>query len=460
MSGGMLRLSSLRTRLILVSGVIFAVALAASALGLVAIFSRQYEARIDRELETYAGQLVAALTFAPDGSASLARDLADPRFSEPLSGLYWMVVVPEAGAESRQVLRSRSLWDAGLDLPADDLATGTVHRHELPGPTGTPLIVRERLVVHPSPAGPRRLRVAVAVAAAEIEAARRDYTLAILPSLGLLGLALLAAAAAQAVIGLRPLSRLARDVAAVGAGRARQLPEDQADEVMPLVRAVNELLREQENAIAHARARASDLAHGLKTPLTVLASLGERLRRAGQHEAASDVDALGAEMRRQIDHQLALARIRSRAEIAAGEPSALAPAVEAVVKTLRQTPRGEEIEWSLDVAPDAAFRIDRADLTELLGNLIENAFKWATSRVTVRTLDDPSVLEIADDGPGMAPEDAERAFGRGVRLDERRPGHGLGLSIVAEICAANGIDITTARAADGGLAIRLSQSGP
>ncbi|AXS41780.1 HAMP domain-containing sensor histidine kinase [Breoghania sp. L-A4] len=386
----------------------------------------------------------------------LTRDLADPRFAQPLSGLYWMISVHQRG----QVLRSRSLWDDTLDLPSDDLEPGAVHRHRLDGPGGTPLIVREQRVQHPSPQGARSLRVAVAIEAAEIEDARRDYALAILPSLGLLAAALIAAAVAQAFVGLRPLRRLERDVAAVRSGATRQLPVDHPDEVMPLVTAVNDLLQEQEKAIDHARARAADLAHGLKTPLTVLRALGQRLRRGGEEGAADDIEAIGADMRRQVEHQLVLTRIRTRSDGRAGEPCPLGETIDRLVRTLRQTPAGEAVVWQVDVPATASFRIDRSDLTEMLGNLLENAVKWTTSRIAVRVREEgrATVLEITDDGPGMPPEQAEQAFRRGVRLDERRPGHGLGLSIVSEICAANGIDVTTAPAEGGrGLLVRLTQ---
>lgn len=449
------RPSSLRARLLLFSGLIFVVALAASAFGLIAIFTRQYEARIDRELDTYVTQIVAAVAFQPDGTVRLARDLADPRFAQPLSGLYWSLTATDTG----QALRSRSLWDATLDLPADELSTGAVHRHQIAGPAGDPLIVHERLVMHPSPAGPRPLRVAVAIDAAEVTRARWDYALAILPSLGLLALALIAAAAVQAYVGLKPLRRLTDEVSRVRTGAARRLTADQPDEVMPLVGAVNDLLEDQEKAIEHARARASDLAHGLKTPLTVMATLASRLRRDGAEKSAEDLEHLGSDMWRQIEHQLVLARIRTRAHGRAAGATALAPQVERIVAALRQTPLGGALAWQVTIPPDAVFAIDRSDLLELLGNLLDNATKWATSRIDIRAVEhgDRAVLEIADDGPGMSEKEAASAFRRGVRLDEQQAGHGLGLSIVEEICHANDIEVSLHPAPEGGLVARLEQ---
>ncbi|PTW59721.1 signal transduction histidine kinase [Breoghania corrubedonensis] len=448
--------SSLRARLLVFSAVIVVAALALSAFGLIAIFTRQYETRIDAELDTFITQLVAAVSIDAQGTVELDRDLADPRFSQPLSGLYWSITATGSG----QVLRSRSLWDATLPLPSDELSTGAPHRHEIVGPGREKLIVRERLVTHPAPSGAIGLRVAVAIDAGEIAEARRDYTLAILPSLALLALALIAAAAIQTYVGLRPLRRLERDVAKIRDGRAQTLPGNQPDEVMPLIDAVNDLLGDQEKAISHARARAADLAHGLKTPLTVLASLAARLRREGAEAAAGDIETVASDMRRQIEHQLVLARIRTRAHGRSAARTELRPQIDRLVRTLKQTPDGEALDWQIAVKPGATLAIDVADLLELLGNLLDNAVKWATHRIEISMpeADGLNVLEIADDGPGMSEEDLTHAFRRGVRLDEHRPGHGFGLAIVEEICEANGIAVTLRRRGEGGLAVRLEQA--
>ncbi|MEI2385060.1 HAMP domain-containing sensor histidine kinase [Breoghania sp. JC706] len=453
---GGLRPSSLRARLLVFSAAIVVAALALSAVGLIAIFTRQYEARIDAELDTFITQLVAGVAVDAQGTVRLDREPADPRFSRPLSGLYWSITV----TGTRQVLRSRSLWDATLSLPPDELSTGLPHRHEVTGPGREKLIVRERLVTHPGPAGAVALRVAVAIDAGEVADAQRDYTLAILPSLALLALALIMAAAVQTYVGLRPLRRLERDVARIRAGRAQTVPRDQPDEVMPLVDAVNDLLADQEKAITHARARAADLAHGLKTPLTVLASLAARLRREGAGPVADDIDAVSGDMRRQIEHQLVLARIRTRAQGRSAARIELKPQIDRLVRTLKQTPAGGVLDWKIAVEPDATLAIEVADLMELLGNLFENATKWAEQRIEVRakTARNGTVVEISDDGPGMSEEDMAHAFRRGVRLDEQRPGHGFGLAIVEEICEANAIAVTLHQRQGGGLTVRLEQA--
>ncbi|MDJ0931917.1 HAMP domain-containing sensor histidine kinase [Breoghania sp.] len=293
--------------------------------------------------------------------------------------------------------------------------------------------------------------------------ARRDYAIAILPSLGLLALALIAAAAIQTYAGLRPLRRLERDVANIRKGRTTKVPGNQPDEVMPLVEAVNDLLADQEKAIAHARTRAADLAHGLKTPLTVLTSLAARLRREGGTAAADDLDSVAADdMRRQIEHQLVLARIRTGAQTRSAAHTILRPQVERIVHTLQQTPDRNVLDWQIEIGTGAIFTIDTADLMELLGNLLENEVKWAQRKIIVatQTADGRIALEISDDGPGMSEEAMIRAFRRGVRLDEQRPGHGLGLAIAEEICSTNGIDIILRRNAQGGLTVRLEQEQP
>ena len=197
---------SLRLRLLAMALLSIAGALVISGVGLVFLFQRHVEKRIDSELETDVRQIAGSIVFGPTGAFTLSRPLADPRFEQPLSGLYWQV----ADEASGQALRSRSLWDARLALPPDELNPSSVHRHLLPGPGHATLIVRERAVTFTTGGETRTLRIAVAIDSADVGAASRAFAGELAPSLALLGLALLFAAWLQVRVGLRPLEAMRR----------------------------------------------------------------------------------------------------------------------------------------------------------------------------------------------------------------------------------------------------------
>ncbi|MBX6322495.1 MAG: HAMP domain-containing histidine kinase [Rhodospirillaceae bacterium] len=446
---------SLRLRLLLASTASIVLALVLAGVGLVALFGRHVERRIDDELGTYIRQLAGHLDFAPDGTIVLSADPVDPRFDEPLSGLYWQIQEDTTG----QRLRSRSLWDFVLPLPTDALATGVIHRHELAGPGGARLVVQERPVVYPAPGGPRTLRIAVAVDAASLAAARADFARDLVPALAALALFLCFAAWAQVWFGLRPLEAVRRGIGAVRTRAQRRLEGRFPDEIMPLVNEVNALLAAQEQAMERARHRAADLAHGLKTPLTVVLSDAEKLRRRGEGELATELEDIARAMQRHIDRELARARVA--ADLArAGVAADLAAVVEAVVATLRRTPRGAGLDWSLSLPRPCPVAVDGADLTEMVGNLLDNAAKWARGGVDVTAEAaaeaEGIALSVADDGPGVPAERIDALGRRGVRLDEQTPGTGMGLAIVRDIAAAYGGGLALRNRPEGGLRVTLT----
>ncbi|MGM0585246.1 MAG: sensor histidine kinase, partial [Pseudomonadota bacterium] len=256
-----MRRGSLRLRLAAIGAVAVLVALTAAAFGLARLFEQHVERRAAAELSAHLDQLVAGLERDAQGRLTLARRPADPRFQAPLSGLYWQI-----GPADEAALRSRSLWDSALPLPADPL-DGAEHRHRLAGPGGAPLLVLERRVTLPPRLGGEAVRVAVAVERREIEVAAEAFLRDMLPYLGLLALALSLAGWAQLSVGLRPLRRVGERVAAVRSGRAARLGEAFPQEVRPLAAQVDDLIAAREAEAERARRRAADLAHGLKTPL-------------------------------------------------------------------------------------------------------------------------------------------------------------------------------------------------
>lgn len=448
---------SLRLRLFLAAVLAVGIALLIAGFLLVQLFDRHVTRRVDDELEAYLRQLSGTVEFRADGSFFLARELADARFDEPYSGLYWQIEDDKTG----QILSSRSLWDTRIPLNGDVLDLGSIHHHSLPGPNGTTLRVLERSIAFDLPKGSHALRMAVAIDDGEIATARRAFAADLGPSLAVLGAVLLAAIWLQISIGLRPLEAIRRGVQAIRSGQTGRLAHDFPSEVRPLVDEVNDLLDAQEESLAKARARATDLAHGLKTPLTVLQTDAERLRENGQAEIAYELETLAASMRRHIDQELARTRIRG-AESAAAAVSPLAMTIERVVHTLQRTPQGEALDWTIDVPADLQVAMDTHDLTEMLGNILDNACKWAGATVTIsaRLEADNARISITDDGPGVPEMALPTLARRGVRLDEKKPGSGIGLAIVQDIVSACHGSLNFANNATGGFRVTLTLPVP
>ena len=336
-------------------------------------------------------------------------------------------------------------------MPSDSLAGAEVHEHTIAGPGRSSLLVVERSIMLPANLGGDTVRVAVAVDRAEIHAAGLAFAADLMPSLALLAAFLLAASWAQVAVGLRPLDAVRRRLHAVRWGREARLGTAFPDEVRPLAAEVDHLLDAQEAAIAQARTRAADLAHGLKTPLTILASDAEELRTRGEAGIADEITAVTDGMRRHVERELARARAGTRLRGAAEQP--VRPVVDQVLAVLRRTPRGQSLHWEIEVAQDLAAPIDAQDLAEILGNLGENAVKWAASRVRITGRNDDGAVTICveDDGPGVPDDQIGTVLARGGRLDEAQPGSGLGLAIVSDLAEAYRGSLAVGRSPLGGL---------
>jgi signal transduction histidine kinase len=441
----------------LVAGGIVAilVALTIAGAGLTVLFERHVTRTIADDLDIHLKQLLAGIDVDPQGNLVMSRPPADPRFADPLSGLYWQL-----SDDRGQLLRSRSLWDTTLKLPADELAAGDLHHHEVVGPGQARLLVAERIVL--LTVGDRRVPVRVAVAAdlARVEAVTSDFAKDLAIALGLLGLVLAIATSIQVGLGLRPLAALRRGVADIRSGRRQHLPAAVPAEVRSLVEEVNALLDGQEKEIERSRSRAADLAHGLKTPLAALAADAARLRERGEAAIAQDIEAVGDAMSRHVDRELARARVRGAVRRRAGVSTALAPLVQSLIATLARTPAGARVAFEPRIADSVQIPLDRTDLAEVLGNLLENAARHATAKVLISaSLADGPSIAIEDDGPGIAPEQRQRMLERGARLDERGDGAGLGLAIVQDVLGAYGWRLDLAQSELGGLKTTLAPDG-
>lgn len=438
---------SLRLRLIGAAALGVALALAISGVVLARLFTQHVEARADAELTTHLNQIVAALEIAPDGKVQVAVSPADPRFDKPGSGLYWQIV-----HDAATVLRSRSLWDTVLTLPDDNLPQGAIHRHAVKGPDGSPLITLERGLVIGPDASPVPVRLTVALDRREIADAEAGFRAVLFRSLLVLGLALLAALWLQVQVGLRPLAALRRALNHVREGVRPRIEGGFPTEVQPLVHDMNALLDRERRNIERARERASDLAHGFKTPLTVLSAVTRELVDQGRADTAREIEAQVDIMSRHVQRELALARTVGSATV--GRVAVpVRPVVERIIKALRRIASDRDLVWQIDIDEDARFPGDENDLLEVVGNLVENAAKWAATRVSIRAsaIGDGLRLAVADDGPGIPSGAEEEVLRRGRRLDEAADGSGLGLSIVTKMVETYGGSITLGRAAIGGL---------
>jgi signal transduction histidine kinase len=437
---------SLRLRLFALAVAVMVVAMVAAGFGLTALFTRHLERRVGQELDTHLQLLAGGLRVDDAGVLSLVREPADPRFSRVLGGLYWQI----GDAASGRKLVSRSLWDGVLELPRDELSNGAVHTHETTGPAGTRLLVHEREILVTANSVEHKFRISVAIDRTEISQLGIGFARDLVPALGILGAVLLLGFGFQVGAGLRPLGMVQDALSAVRSGRARRLQIDVPREVEPLVSEVNSLLEAQENEMIRARDRAADLAHGLKTPLTALSTSIQRLRARGEIELADEIDGQTQRIRRHIERELARARVRHGRPITR---ASVAACVEAIVRTLALTPDGERLKFEQHLPLDMSVAVDADDLNEILGNLIENATRHARILVCIRAVSSETQVNISveDDGEGLSDESRAKALLRGVRLDRKGNGAGLGLAIAQDIVVAYGGELELSKSPLGGL---------
>jgi signal transduction histidine kinase len=451
-----MRWASLRLRLVAGGMIAILVALGVAGAGLVLLFQRHVSRTMAADLDVHLRQLLAGIDVGPDGRLVITRQPADPRFDEPLSGLYWQVT-----DDRNRMLRSRSLWDTTLRLPPDEPGPSEVHQHEVAGPGDARVLVAERGVL--MTAGDRRIRVRAAVAsdlsraAIAVKAFAKDLSVA----LGLLALVLAIATSIQVSLGLRPLALLRRGISEIRAGHRKHLPAAVPSEVRPLVEEVNALLDAQEREIARSRGRAADLAHGFKTPLAALIADAGRLRERGDDKMAQDIEAVADAMSRHVDRELALARLRSDARGTGAAVTELSPLVSSLLATLARTTHGERILFERSIPEGLRIPLDRTDLAEVLGNLLENAARHARARVRIAAIADPLSVIVEDDGEGIPEEQIVRVLQRGGRLDEQGAGAGLGLAIVQDVLEAYGWRPQVARSDLGGARVTIKPgTGP
>jgi signal transduction histidine kinase len=436
--------NSLRLRLLLGASLALGLTLIIAGASLYLLFQRYVEQVASQQLQNHFVQLAADISIDSQGKVQSRSSLSDPRFQKPYGGLYWQI-----NEENAAPLRSRSLWD--FTLAKSSLPDGTVHI--INGPENSRLFALEKhIILQDQKQMPRPVDVTVAIDRAEIDHTLDGFGFELAAGLALLFAALLAASFLQTIIGLGPLEALRRGVETITAGRAAKLEGKYPSEVEPLAKELNALLQARENELARARFRAGNLAHGLKTPLTVMSAVADELAAKGKSNIAQEIRDGAEQMRVLVERELARARMASGQAV---QLTPIAPIVARMFNALKHTTDNNALRWHAAIPPDAAFPLEPSDLLELVGNLLDNARKWAKSQIFVSFND--GILNFDDDGPGVPDDQMQAIQTRGVRLDENVAGSGLGLGIVRDLCETYGLDLTIKRSSLGGLSVSVSR---
>jgi signal transduction histidine kinase len=448
-----MRTNSLALRLFLWAAAWTLVILIITGFALSTLYRHAVERAFDRRLDVYLRTLVADVASPEEGGDKFPQSIGEPLFELPLSGWYWQVT--RVDAKKPEVRSSRSLWDSVLPHLGNDKAALT---EPLEGYVQGPEDQRLRLVER------------------KIDEEMRSFDRAVSAIFAALTLALLVTTALQVRFGLAPLTRISQSLAAIRSGRAERLEGEFPVEIAPLARETNALLEANREIVERARTHVGNLAHALKTPLSVI--VNEAAARADD-PLAQKVSEQAAIMRDQVARQLERARIAARPTVV-GTLTDVSPVVSALARTMQKIHRDRDIAIAVDAPVHAYFRGEQQDLEEMIGNLVDNGCKWARSRVAIEVVVNGTAgggeqsqkigagangesarvfVIVDDDGPGLSPVEREQVATRGRRLDETKPGSGLGLSIVVELAGLYNGALTLGTAPIGGLRAELALPG-
>ncbi len=444
-------LASLTGRLLVSAFIWSSAALAIGGVVLSFAFRSYVLTDVDKRLELLLDTLVGISEVSPTGEFQFNQSLADQRFMTPYSGWYWQV-----SEENMQPLRSRSLWDFALDANHEQRSFA-LRYVVMAGPDGQTLRVAEHDIILPE--ADRVFHYQIATDMAEVQTAIDRFNWLLFSALAVILLAVTLSLVVQVSYGLGPLRRIRRDLADVRAGRSAKLgtadegkmPED----LKPLVDEINGLIDQNDKLLQRARTHVGNLAHALKTPLSVIQNAVDDKG----DENARMIARQAKDIRVHVDHHLKRARIAGGGS---GPGLRVAERISKLVKAVTVIAGDKDIDTDIVCAPELMFDGEKEDFDELLGNVIDNAAKWATSKVNVSVVRHGEglrrpMLEITveDDGPGVPEEKRSELFKRGNRLDEQVPGTGLGLAIVRDIADMYGGNAELASARLGGLSVRI-----
>ena len=453
-----MRRNSLATRLFLSASAWVVVILVITGFVLSSVYRSATERAFDRRLNLYLRTLIAEVATPDEPPDRQFQSLGEPLFELPLSGWYWQIT--RTDSEKADVRASRSLWDKKLPKLEDrgiELTAAGIRQAYVDGPEGQSL----RMVERPVDLGADgKFLVSVAGDATEIFDETRSFDYYLGGTFAALGIVLLLTTIFQVRFGLAPLKRISESIADIRSGRAERLEGVFPVEIAPLARETNALIDANREIVERARTHVGNLAHAIKTPLSVI------VNEASAHAAdpfAEKVMEQADVMRDQVAHHLERARIAARVSTV-GTVTEVAPTIEALQRTMEKIHRHRGIVIQLKADARARFRGERQDLEEMVGNLVDNACKWATSQVFIEVLveralkpDADAMLRIIvdDDGRGLSADERVQVSRRGQRLDESKPGSGLGLSIVVDLAALYGGSLSLGSAPIGGLRAEL-----
>src|SRR5438309_6318577 len=456
-----MRGSSLATRLFLSATAWVVVILVITGVILSSVYRNATERAFDRRLNLYLRTLIAEVATPDEPPDHQFQSLGEPVFDMQGSGWYWQIVRTDEKAETRA---SRSLWDKKLPKLEEivaDLSTAGIRLGYVDGPEGQNL----RMVERPVDLGADgKFLVSVAGDATEIFDETRAFDYYLGSTFTALGIVLLLTTVFQVRFGLAPLKRISESIADIRSGRAERLEGEFPVEIAPLARETNALIDANREIVERARTHVGNLAHAIKTPLSVI--VNEASAQAANPFATKVLEQADV-MRDQVAHHLERARIAARLTII-GTITEVAPAIEALRRTMEKIHRDRGITIEVEANTQAKFRGERQDLEEMAGNLVDNACKWATSRVFVEVLVERPVepgagptlrIIVDDDGRGLSEAERAQVSRRGQRLDESKPGSGLGLSIVVDLAALYGGSLSLGSAPIGGLRAELVLPG-
>jgi signal transduction histidine kinase len=462
------RASSLATRLFVSATAWVVVILLITGIVLSSVYRSASERAFDRRLNLYLRTIVAEVA-TPDSTPDQFQSLGEPLFELPLSGWYWQVT--RTDGDKPDIKSSRSLWDKKLpklEEQGNELTAAGIRIGYVEGPEGQTL----RMVERPVDLGADgKFLVMVAGDASEIFEETRAFDYYLGGTFAALSIVLVLTTIFQVRFGLAPLKRISDSIADIRSGRAERLEGEFPVEIAPLARETNALIDANREIVERARTHVGNLAHAIKTPLSVI--VNEASARGGDAFAEKVLEQTHV-MRDQVAHHLERARIAARLTII-GTVTEIAPVIDALRRTMEKIHRDRGIVIDVEADASAKFRGERQDVEEMVGNLVDNACKWAEQRVFIEVLVErgsgsaprgagieagPTLrIIVDDDGRGLSPDERAQVSRRGARLDESKPGSGLGLSIVIDLAALYGGSLTLGTAPIGGLRAELVLPG-
>jgi signal transduction histidine kinase len=452
------RFNSLSVRLIAAAAIWSVVALAAAGLILTSLYRQTVERAFDERLGVYLQTLIGNLASQGPNAPSDPGNLGEQRFELVYSGWYWQVRQPNNGPV---LLTSTSLVSDTLDASKafDTHNVNGITSGAMVGPENQSLRFIDRTIILPSAS----FDVLIAGDAGDLQNQIAAFRNSVIITMAAFGIGLIAAILIQIRWGLRPLDRVRLGLAALRSGRETRIEGPFPTEIEPLTRELNALLESNQQIIERARTQVGNLAHALKTPLSVITNEARSNRSPFADKIAEQAEL----MRTQVNSYLDRARIAARSTVI-GAITEVEPVVARLARAMRRIHDDKGLSIIESVPAGARFKGEQQDLEEILGNLVDNACKWARSKVAIlvdytpapdQLSDAKLVFRIDDDGPGLTEEQRAEATRRGKRLDESKPGSGLGLSIVTDLVALYGGKFRLARSPDGGLRAEIELPG-